>query len=120
MIRSIYANGPYLSVETSSPGNAPYIDMNKPSAGMVRYNNNLLEVYDGSSWHSIGGNGTAMVSMNHNAMNVMAWAERKMAEEAKFQALAEKNPAVADAMEQVKEAVSRLKVVAALVEEHKT
>jgi len=121
MIKTIYANGPYLKVETTGQSyNTPYIDMSRPSAGMVRWNNNQFEVYDGgASWMPIGGNGSAMISLQHNVDTAIMWAERKMQEEVHFKALAEKHPAVADAINHLKEAEARLRVVAALVEEEK-
>lgn len=121
MIKTIYANGPYLKVETTGQSyNTPYIDMSRPSAGMVRFNGNsqTFEVYDGgSSWVSIGGNGSAMISLQHNVDSAIMWVERKMKEEAHFKELAEKHPAVADAIDHLKEAEARLRVVTALVED---
>jgi hypothetical protein len=119
MIKNIYANGPYIQVDSSGQSyNTPYIDMSRPSAGMVRWNNNQFEVYDGgSSWMPIGGNGQAMISLRHNADTAIMWVEHKMQEEARWKSLAERHPAVADAMDHLKEAQARLQVVTALVEE---
>jgi hypothetical protein len=119
MIKNIYANGPYIQVEASGQSyNTPYIDMSRPSAGMVRWNNNQFEVYDGgSSWMPIGGNGQAMISLRHNVDTAIMWVEQKMREEARFKELAERHPAVADAIDHLKEAEARLQVVTALVEE---
>jgi hypothetical protein len=121
MIKNIYANGPFLQVEgTGTSYNTPYIPATMPSAGIVRYNNGHLEVYDGTTWHDIGGNGQVMVSMSGNAVNAIMWAENKMQEELHLKELAEKHPAVADAVAQVQQAEDRLQVVAALVEEQKS
>jgi len=122
MIKTMYANGPYLKVETTGQSyNTPYIDMSRPSAGMVRWNNNQFEVYDGgSSWIPIGGNGSAMISLQHNADSAIMWVERKMQEEACLKTLAERHPALADAIDHLKEAEARLQVVTALVEEEKS
>ena len=118
MIKHIYANGPYLTVEASGQSyNAPYINMGNTSAGMVRYNNNQFEVYDGNMWHNIGGNGQAMVTMTSNAVSAIMWAENKMYDELRLKRLAEKHPAVADAVAQLQQAEDRLQVVATLVEE---
>ena len=120
MIKNIYANGPYLSVDSSGQSyNTPYIDMTRPSAGMVRYNNNQFEVYDGTTWHIIGGNGQAMVSMTGNAVTAIMWAEKKMHEELRLKELAEKHPALADAVAHLQQAEDRLQVVTALLEEEK-
>jgi len=119
MIKNIYANGPFIQVDSSGQSyNTPYIDMTRPSAGMVRWNNNQFEVYDGgSSWMPVGGNGQAMISLRPNVDTAIMWVERKMQEEAYFRELAEKYPAVADAIAHLKEAEAQLQVVAALVEE---
>jgi len=121
MIKNIYANGPYIQVDSSGQSyNTPYIDMSRPSAGMVRWNNNQFEVYDGgSSWMPIGGNGQAMISLRHNVDTAIMWVEQKMREEARFKELAERHSAVADAIDHLKEAEARLRVVTALVEEEK-
>jgi hypothetical protein len=118
MIKNIYANGPFLQIEgTGTSYNTPYIPSTMPSAGIVRYNNGHLEVYDGTTWHDIGGNGQAMVSMTSNAVSAIIWAEKKMLEELHLKELAEKHPAVADAVAHLQQAENRLQVVAALVEE---
>jgi len=120
MIKNIYINGPYITVDSGQSYNTPYIDMSRPSAGMVRWNNNQFEVYDGgTSWMPIGGNGSAMIGMSGNAVGAIMWAEKKMHEELRLKELAEKHPAVADAVAHLQEAEDRLRVVTALVEEEK-
>ena len=120
MIKNIYANGPFLQIEgTGTSYNTPYIPATMPSAGIVRYNNGHLEVYDGTTWHNIGGNGQAIVSMTGNAVSAIMWAEEKMHKELRLKELAEKHPAVADAVAHLQQAEDRLQVVTALVEEEK-
>ena len=117
MIKNIYANGPFIRVETSGQSySAPYINMSNVSAGMLRYNNQQLEVYDGSSWHQIGGNGQAMISMDHSAEAAIMWAQEKMKEEADLKELASRHPAIEDAVNKIKDAKDELKVITALVE----
>ena len=48
MIRNI--TGGYGIQVSGSAYSAPYIDSTRTSAGMVRYNNGNIEVYDGGSW----------------------------------------------------------------------
>jgi len=118
MIKNIYVNGPYITVDNGQSYNTPYIDMTRPSAGMVRWNNNQFEVYNGdTSWMPIGGNGSAMIGMSGNAVSAIMWVEKKMQEEAHFNELAERHPAVADAIDHLKEAEARLRVITALIEE---
>lgn len=89
----------------------PYINTSAPSAGIVRYNNSNLEVYDGSSWRMLS-TGIAQVSLDANAQSVIQWANKKMAEEAEIIALASKYPAVKDLKE-------KLDLVIALVRDYK-
>lgn len=117
MIKNVYANGPFIQVTLSGQSyNTPYINMSNASAGMVRYNNNQFEVYDGSIWHILGGNGSAMISMDHGAEKAIMWAQEKIAEEQRLKQLAEQHPAVADAVNKLKIAEDELKVITALVE----
>lgn len=75
----------------------PYISPGAQSAGMVRYNTNMqqMEVYDGMSWHVISG--TAEVSLTPAADSAIAWAMKKMAEEAKIDELCKKYPGLGKA-----------------------
>ena len=117
MIKSVYANGPFLRAETTGViYSTPYINTGTPSSGMVRYNNQQLEVYDGSSWHTIGGNGQVMLSLDHHAEQAIIWAQEKMQEERDLKELASRHPAIADAVNKLKDAEDELKVITALVE----
>lgn len=115
MISNIYNSGPYLSV-MHSPGASPYINPSQPMTGMVRYNSNRLEVYDGSSWQQVGG-GTASISLNAEAIEILDWAKKRMAEESKIKRLAETSPTIADALATFEQAAEKLQVVIALCEE---
>ena len=95
--------------------NTPYIDATRPSAGMVRYLNNNLEIYDGSNWMTIQSS-HPQVELSGEVQSILAWARGKMAEEARVKELADKHPTVADALEAVKQAEEQVKIVAALVD----
>jgi hypothetical protein len=96
----------------------PYINQNSqnPMQGMLRISGSDLQVYDGSGWIGIGG-AFPTVSLNGAAYSAIHWAQQKMAEEESVKKLAEKHPAVADAVNTINEAYDKLKVVVALVEE---
>jgi hypothetical protein len=96
----------------------PYVPSNpsNPMQGMLRVNGSSIEVFNGSNWTTIS-SGYATVSLNGAAQSAINWAQAKMTEEASIRALAEKHPAVADAMNTINEAYDRLKVVVALTEE---
>lgn len=113
MIRGITA-GPGIYIANGS-FSTPYVDMNRPSAGIVRYNGTNLEVYDGSGWLTMTSS-YPQVELESSTQSVLNWARTKMAEEARIQELAAKHPTVADALEAVKRAEEQVKVVAALVD----
>lgn len=119
MINSVYTPATdWLSV-SSHQGSAPYINPIQPMTGMVRYHNNQMQVYDGNCWLQLGG-GMATVDLTTRTKTVLEWAEHEMLKQQKYQALAKSHPAVADAMETVRIAQEKLKVIATLVEEEKT
>jgi hypothetical protein len=74
---------------------SPYVDQYKYDAGRLRMINNTMEVYNGSSWVAIT-NGITNVELSGDVVEVVTWAKKKMAEEAKFKALAEKYPEIGD------------------------
>lgn len=96
MIDNVYGGDEFLCVSTNS-GYMPYISPNQPMSGMVRCNNNRLEVYDGSTWHTING-GTSHVSLSAEARDVLNWARTKMKEEMQAAVLAKDNEDVAKAV----------------------
>lgn len=111
MIRSITAGfGIHIS---GNAYNSPYIDHTRPSAGMIRYMNNNLEVYDGGSWLPIQSS-YPQVELTGDVQSILNWARAKMIEEARIQELAAKHPTVADALQAVAQAEEHVKVVAAL------
>jgi len=75
----------------------PYIDPNRPSAGMVRYLNNNIEIYDGSNW-MIMQSSYPQIELTDEVQSILHWAREKMAEEARVKELAAKHPTVADAL----------------------
>jgi hypothetical protein len=52
-----------------------HISMSNPSAGMVRYNMNHFEVYDGYSWISFAQDAT--VDLTYDTREVLEWASKK-------------------------------------------
>lgn len=99
----------------------PYINMNAPSSGMVRYNGNTknLEVFDGSSnvWLQMYGQ-NADIQLSGDVLLTVNWAKKKIAEETEWEKLAETNDAVKIALENMKKARQQLDITAKLVKEH--
>ena len=109
MITNIYGTSPYITVSNPT---GPYISPGAASAGLVRYHNNHMQVYDGNAWLSLGGGSS--VGLTAIADEALAWAIKKMTQERAAQDLAQKHPAVADALDAVRLAEQQLQTVVAL------
>ena len=106
--------GPGISVVGSGTG-TPWIDMNRPSAGMIRFNN-AFEVYDGNHWVRMAGS-SPTVELDAGAQAAIRWVNEKREEEERIKELAKTNPALQDALEALQRAEEQVKIVAALVQE---
>jgi hypothetical protein len=113
MIRNITV-GPGIHI-SNNDYSTPYIDMARPSAGMVRCNGSSIEVYDGSVWLTMSSN-TPQIKLDLVAQEAVEWVRRKMEEEKRMLELAKKHPSVADALAAVSHAQEQLDIVAALVD----
>ena len=111
MINTIM-NGAGINV-SNGIHSALYIDMTRPSAGLVRYNNNHFEVYDGNYWMIIPG-GDAQVTLDGVTLEAVQWVRRQMEQEKRLEELAKTHATVADALNAVRLAEQQLKTVAAL------
>lgn len=117
MLKSIITYDPYLSVDTQST-HYPYINSNVLSAGNVRYNGNnqSFEVYDGSTWYSMGS--FQEIKMSVRAQEILDWAYKKMSEELEFEKLAKDNPAVGIALKNFNNAKEQLITTIHLSKQH--
>lgn len=109
MITSVYGTSPYITVSNPT---GPYISPGAASAGLVRYHNNHMEVYDGAAWLNLSGGSS--VGLTAIADEALAWAIKKMDQEKAALDLAQKHPAVADALDAVRLAEQQLQTVVAL------
>lgn len=116
MISNVYSPSSDWLTAYSNSGSTPYINTTQPMTGMVRYYNSQMQVYDGGSWQTIGG-GTATVDLTARTKRVLEWAENEMLQRAKYEALAKEHPGVEDALNAVRDAQEKLKVMAILIEE---
>lgn len=111
MIRNITGgNGIIVS---GSAYSAPYIDTSRPSAGMVRYNNGNIEVYDGGSWLIMQSSYPA-IELDHETREILRWAQNQMVEQERMKALAQTHPAVADALAARERADEAVRIAVAL------
>jgi hypothetical protein len=92
---------------------APYIDTTRASAGLVRYANGNLEVYDGSSWLLLQSS-YPQIELDGVTIEAIQWVKQKMIEEKRMLELARTNPAVADALLARDRAEDALKITTAL------
>lgn len=111
MIRNIVP-GPGIAV-SGSVYNAPYIDTTRPSAGMVRYINNNIEVYDGGAWLPLQSS-YPTVELDGVTQEAIHWTRRKMEQEKRMLELAKTHPTVADALLARDRAEDALKIAVAL------
>lgn len=110
MITNVYSTNSFVTAHSLL--NETYINPGNASAGLVRYLNNQIQVYDGSSWLPLGV--TAAVGLSPEAEEIMNWAREKMRAEREAYAMAEQYPAVADALNAVWESEQQLKTIVAL------
>ena len=110
MITSIYNSFNSNNLVVSQMGGAPYVNPSYSTnnfSGSVRYQNNVLEVFDGGSWMPLSG--SCSISLSHEANEAIEWAKKKKREEDQLDVLLEKYPALA-------ETYSQFKMVKTLVE----
>lgn len=116
MINGLSPQGKYMYIHGGT-SSGPYVNMSNDSAGMVRYRNNSLEVYDGSCWLMMTG-AVASVGLNPVAEEALDWVRRQMEEEKQLTELAKSSKAVSIALENLNKAKAELKLIAILAKEH--
>lgn len=92
-----FLNSTSSHLQVQHHGGGAYYNTGAPSAGMLRYHNNDMQVYDGSNWLSISS--SASVGLSTDAEAVIAWAKQKMTEEMRIKDLMERHPGLKDAYE---------------------
>ena len=118
MIKAIHTIGKYIQVIGGSASTYVTAQPGSQGVGNLRFNTSQqrLEVYDGMTWLELN-SPHASVGLNGVAEEAIDWARRQMAEEKRLEILAKENPAVQDALEAVRQAQERVRIVAALVQE---
>ena len=118
MIKAIHASGKYIQVIGGSASTYVTAQPGSQGVGNLRFNTSQqrLEVYDGMTWLELN-SPHASVGLNGVAEEAIDWARRQMEEEKRLEILAKEHPAVQDALEAVRQAQERVRIVAALVQE---
>jgi len=96
-----------------------YFNPNAQGAGQVKYNTSSqeLEVWDGFTWQPTSS--TVTIRFATEVESLLQWAEKKRAEELRFDALSKDHPAIAAAIDAVKKAEEQLKIITILCKEEK-
>jgi hypothetical protein len=96
----------------------PYVpsNSNNPIQGMIRVNNQDMQVFDGSSWVNMY-NSVASVGLTPEVESLLDWVRSKQRQEIELLELAAKNQAVLTALENVKKAQEQLTIIAHLSRE---
>ena len=118
MIKAIHTIGKYIQVIGGSASTCVTAQGGSQGVGNLRFNTSQqrLEVYDGMTWLELN-TPHASVGLNGAAEEAIDWVQQQMAEEKRLEVLAKEYPVVKDAMEAVRQAQERVKIVAALVQE---
>ena len=118
MIKAVIGRGSII-VDGGYPS-YPYFSMNtlNPVCGMMRLNsgNQNIEVFDGSCWQMLNG-AIPMISLSDETEKILAWARKKMEDEAYILGLSREYPAVKDLMDQQNDIKHKIDMVVALVKE---
>ena len=118
MIKGINA-GRGLIVTGGSPSST-YFNATSSSlgAGNLRWNpsGQNLEVYDGSTWHVLQSSYTN-IELGPEIHEILEWARTERQRQKEYAELAKKHPAIADAMESIKDAELKLRELAILCSE---
>lgn len=116
MINSINTQGPHLQSNTSDSG-VPYVSPNDgvPFMGMMRCVNQQFQIWNGGGWIPANG-GYTSISLSAGASAAIEWANEKMNEERKINALAKSNTSIADALKAVNRAKEQLDIIIALTD----
>lgn len=91
--------------------NSPtYINMSNPSAGILRYNGNNTEVYDGSNW-IIMQSSHAVIEFDADTLSLIEWARKKREEERILEKLAQEHSSIKDLVDQINQKKDQIKMV---------
>lgn len=117
MIKGINTSGRYITVNGGTSSTYVNAYSGAQGVGNMRYNTSTqnMEVYDGSNWIMLNMS-YPTVELTPEAESLLEWARKKRDEEFKLLSMAEKNPALKDAIEALQRAEEQVKIIAALVE----
>jgi hypothetical protein len=105
-----------LTVSGGSPS-FPYIPQNSsnPIQGMIRVNNQDLEVFNGSNWQQLS-TSCATISLDQEILDIIQWARTQRQLEQNRATLVKNNPQLQKAYEAVKRAEENFDILSKFVE----
>lgn len=119
MIKGITPSGKYVTV--SGGGSSTYVNnySGLQGVGNMRYNttNQNIEVFDGNNWIILNMD-YASVGLNGEAEDLLDWAREQRNKQLQYERIAKDNPAVKNALENVKRAEDQLDLVYKLSKEY--
>lgn len=120
MIKGITGGGRYMTV-MGGQASSTYVNNYSGSQGVgnMRFNTSSqnFEVYDGNTWQMLGSS-YATVQMTPEAEELLDWAREKRNKELEYKALANKHPAIANALEALNKAQEQLDIITILSKEY--
>jgi hypothetical protein len=121
MLQDITSSSRYVIAYGGGSSSLPYVpsNPNNPIQGMIRVQNQNIQIFDGSSWinmtQSIGS-----VGLTPEAESLLDWARKKRDEEMVWESLAKENQAVKIALDNLEQARKQLNITAKLAREYET
>ena len=104
---------------TGGNTSVPYVSQNtnNPIQGMIRVWGTDTQVYDGNGWVTTN-TSYATVGLSNSAQEAIDWAQYKMQEERDIELLKAQYPQLVGAIEEVKQAKSKLDLLLALTKDY--
>lgn len=118
MITTI-TGGPGITVSSGS-GGLPYINPhpNNPIIGMVRINSGRMEAFDGNNWIGIS-TAHPSVSLDQDTQDLLQWARAQQTMSLNRITLAQNNPTLMKALENLKRAEDNFELLSEFVKHDK-
>ena len=106
------------NVVVSNGGSSyPYIsgNMNNPMTGMIRLSGQDFQVFDGTTWITLGGS-YSQVDLSADAQSLLQWAKQERDKQLKREQLIKDNPALQKAFEAIQRAEANFDLLKKFVE----
>ena len=120
MLQDITSSSRYV-ITYGGSSTLPYVpsNANNPIQGMVRVQNQNMQIFDGSSWINMT-QSVGSIGLTSEAESLLDWARKKRDEEMMWQNLANENKAVKIALDNLEQARRQLDITAKLAREYET